>query len=346
MFNNIPALQKSGDDQALALQMAWGLVLEQFHSAREFYDDGTQLVIARKSVDAGKAWQFEWFGDMPDAEEFTPGDEMKGMDSTFDLGTITPDKPLTHHAFSRLDEKIMAHFDIVAPKIRTHGRKIAEQLDRRIAVTGVKAAQTAAVTKDGLTVHPGGNVVERVGTDLSGAYPATVAGAKALRDDAYQLARLQDEANVPKEYRFGFIPPYIKQVLFQDTTVFDKDLTNMPADINLRVFGRMAGYWLVESNNIPSTNITSNSSGWKDKNSKYQGDFTYNGSSSDGRPAMLTLCGARDGVAAVGMVEQYPLTPILEYLPRSLGWFSGAAMITGFGIMNPQCAGLLRVDDA
>lgn len=343
-MNNIPNLQKNGDEQGLALQMAWGTMFEQFYNARVWYDDGNQTILASKDVGPGKAWQIDWFGDMPDAEEFTPGDEMEGMDATFDLTTITPDKPLVHHAFTRLDENLMAHYDLIAPKLRAHGRRIAEQLNRRIAVTAVKTARLPAVTKDGLTIHPGGSVVEVVGADLAGAFPSTVAGAKKFRDACYQLARVQDERNVPKRGRLGFIPPYIKQVLFQDTTVFDKDLSNAPGDLVGRMFGQIAGYYLIESNDVPSTNITANSSGWKDKNSKYQGDFTYNG--GEGRPAMVTLCGAQDGMAAVCMARRHPFTPQMEYIARRLGWFSGASMICGFGSGHPQCAGEIRVDDA
>jgi hypothetical protein len=338
-FNAPALLNKGGDDQALALEMAMNTMLEQFYAQRVFYDN-TGTIYQRKATGSGKSWQFEWLADGPEAEEFTPGDEMLGQEYEFDDGNVTVDKPLVAHKAIRRDQQLMAHWDVLEPLIRQNTRKVAEKLDTRIAVTLINAANTAAATKNGFTVHPGGNAVTRSGhATIAAAYPNTVTGAKAFRDDAYQLARLQDEDNVPKDGRYMFVQPYIKQVLFQDTALFDKDLTGVPGDLNRRVLGNLAGYWLIESNRIPTTNITAG----VEPNSKYQGDFTV--ASATGLPAAVTCCGARDGMSAIAEVEQLALHSHLKYFEFNMAWRTYTGVINGYGVLHPQAAGVIAVLD-
>ena len=63
----------------------------------------------------------------------------------------------------------------------------------KLFTIGLNSAYTASVTKNSLTIHNGGNVVERVdATDVATAYAVSSTGATRFRADVGTLARLMD----------------------------------------------------------------------------------------------------------------------------------------------------------
>ena len=129
-------LSDGSDERALALKMFMGLTLSTFYNKTKFYDR-SQNVIQHKSVTSGKSWQFIQIADGVDPAYHTPGTEMLGMDYAFDEGTITIDDPLVHHIDIPEDQLRMAHFDAMAPMVRQNARKIAEDLDKKMAIVGI-----------------------------------------------------------------------------------------------------------------------------------------------------------------------------------------------------------------
>jgi len=330
------------DGLELALELAWGTLYEQYYNKRVFWDQGPMPVYAFKRVTSGKSWQFETLADGPGAEEHDSGQEMLGQNYAVKEANITVDKPLVTHKDIGFFDNLVAHWDQINPLIRQNGRKIAEKLDIRVAVTGVLSARTAQITKNGFVVHNGGNVVTAsTSGDIAVAYPVTVAGAKAFRDDANQLARLMDEDNVPPDGRFLFISPLIAQILQQDTTVFDRDLTGLPGDIATRALGMLAGFILIKTNVLPYEDTSLTTSAQYDVNSKYQSDFSVGGAT--GRPAALALCGASEGSAGIGLVESSGLAAHMSFDDRRDTYFTKARIVTGMGVLNPWCAGEIRV---
>lgn len=332
-------LDKGGETDAIALKMYSGSVMEGYYNKRNWFDESGGIVaFKRLGPDQGKSTQFIRVADGEDAEDHIPGQELLGQNYAFDEGTITVDDIVVSHVDVPVDLSLKAHFNDIAPLGTARGRKVAEKINTRIAITAVKAARTASVTKDGLLVHNGGNVVERVGASgLASAYASTVTGARALRDDFEHMGQLMDEDNVPDSSRYAFISPYLKRVLSNDTNLYDRDLSAAPGDLAGRMIGRLAGFWLIVDNNIPTTEITS----VQQPNAKYQGDFRYNG--SVGQPAAVFLCGADEAKAAVGMVQFMGLQAYMAPDHRRNTTFIKAQTMVGMGVLAPESAGELRV---
>lgn len=336
--NAVRPLATGADDTALAIRQFQGAVVEKFHTATKFFDNAGGVTYSVVTPGFGDDSQFLIDSETDEAEEFVPGTgEITGHGWATDEVIPTTDRILFHAGEVPEDQMNMAHWDIISKVATRNARKIAEKIDDRIAITLTKAARTAAVTKNGYVVHNGGNVVSRSGGDLATVYPVTVTGAKLFRDDATQLARLLEEDDVPPGNWIMYISPYIKQVLMQDTAIMDRDLTRVPADLNKRVVGMLSGFMLVETNRLPSTNIT----GATEQNTKYQGNFAFNG--GVGRPAALVVAGAGEGKSPVVERRLRGLRSSMTWDERRHTWLGQSWIHTGFNVLHPFTAGEIRV---
>lgn len=349
-------VEGAGDDRAIALKMFWGIVIETFRQSTDFWDN-TGNIVAHKDISAGKEWQFPVIGADPTPEYHTPGTELLGQVVEMTEGTVTIDDILVAHYDIPIDQIVLSHFDVMAPFARKLGRAIALQVDLNILVTGLKAARTQLLLQSDASteIHPGGNRVNGGGIgDLTTAYTTNAAGAANFRDDVANLAQLMDEDNVPEMGRNLFIHPYIRRVLGSSTVIFDSDLNRNPSnDLNNRVIGRLEGFDVRVTNRLPSTSLTTGPD-------KYQADFSFDNTSTattltegwsntinnDGRPAALALCGAIDGMAAVGFVSAGGIVPHIEDDHRRNTKFLKAQIMCGAGVMMPVCAGEIYVDNS
>lgn len=350
--NAVRFLTHDGDDTGNALTMFWGSVLEAFRAKTLLWNNiggdagvgespGAGMVVSSKTIPAGQSHQFPIIGDDPTPEYHTPGTELLGQNVDIDQGTITIDDILVAHYDVPIDQLQLSHFDVLVPFGRKLGRALAIDFDKKLFITGVKAAQTAAVTG----IHGGGNMVERVAATEAAAWPATQTGAANFRDDVAQLGQLLDEDNVPEDGRYLFINPYLRRVLVKDTTIFDSQLSrSMANSLNSRVIGEIEGFAVMPpTNHLPSTAITTGPS-------KYQIDATAAGS-GEGKPSALCLCGAAEGSGAVGYVAASnervgPIYAIAQPDERRNTLFMKAQMMVGAGVLAPWCAGTIHVDTA
>jgi hypothetical protein len=342
-------LTKDGDDRSIALTMFWGTVLEAFRAETVLWNSVGEMgvgpnaapVIASRTVTEGKSWDFPIIGDDPTPEYHTPGTELLGQDVSLDKGTITIDDILVSHYDVPLDQVTISHFDVIAPFARKLGRSLATDFDKKLIITGVKAARTGAVTG----IHSGGQrkIISGSAT-VAAAYPATNTGANSFRNDVAELAQLLDDINTPMAGRYLLISPYIRRILgASDATnnpisIWNKDFTAGENGINSRTIGILEGFQVLVTTHLPDSNITTGPS-------KYQGNFTVAGG-GDGQPAALALCGADEGSAAIGYVTAGGVQPHLEPDHRRNTTFMKAQMMVGAGVLSPWCAGIIDVDNA
>jgi hypothetical protein len=344
-------LAKGGVDDELALEMFYGLVLEAFHNQTLLWNsiggpDGVGSssfgagVVSSKVIDSGKSWQFPIIAlEDGDPEYHTPGTELLGQQFEVDEGTIGIDGILVKHYDVPFDQIQMSHFDIIRPVAKKLGRALATDFDKKLFAVAIRAGRTAALTKNSMTIHNGGNVVERVAATVAAAYPVTVTGAQNYRDDVANLAQLMDEDNVPEEGRYLAISPYIRRVLSKDTTIYDRDYSIARSnDLNRRIIGLIEGFdILFPTNHLPTTNITTGPTA-------YQGDFT----ATVGLPAGVALCGADEGSSAIGYVaaNMPELGPIYTFMgkdERKNTHFMKGQMMVGADVLSPWSAGLIQV---
>ena len=349
-------LADAGVDDELALEMFSGWVTEAFSKKTHLWNavngaggvgtvsmDG---VVSSKIVTSGKSEQFIQIpAEGPSAEYHTPGQELLGQEYQIGESTVAIDGILVRHHDLPIDQIQISHFDALRPVANSIGRDLARDFDQKLIITGIKGAQTAAKTKGTLTLHNGGNVVERVAATAAAAWPVTSTGATNLIDDIGELAYNMDEDNVPEDGRFLLINPYVRRVLLKDSTIFNRDLgEQLSNDLNRRIVGQVAGFNILEpTTNIPTTNLTTGPS-------KYQQDFTVAGG-DEGQTVALALCGADEGQAAVGYVAAAnekvgPISTAMVWDERRNTWFLKGQMMVGAGVLAPFCAGEIHVDDA
>lgn len=333
--NAVRFLQTGSDEYALALEQSFSnAVVASFRNSTMFYD-GNPAVIARKTITSGFSHQFLQFGEDLPPEEHDAGDELLGQQFEIAEGAITLDRPIVKHHDIGEDQIDVSHFDTFAPVGTSIGRSIAIEMDQRIIRAAILSARTAAATKNGLTIHSGGNRVERVAANVATAYPVSSTGAQNFRDDVATLARQMDEDAVPETGRYLCITPYIRQVLSKDTTIFSKDFGAGNPNINARTIGLLEGFQVLPtSNHIPSTNVVTGPT-------KYQGNFTASG--ADGQPVAVALCGAMDGRAAVGMVQLGAMVRRMIFDTRRRTFHMHAKLFAGMGTLHPYCAGEIAV---
>lgn len=342
-MNAIKFLGTGADDQALALKM----YLAHFSDA---WREGIQLadndmgVVMRKHVTAGKSHQFLQFADTPEVEDFEPGDEMIGQSFAIGEGTVTPDKYLVAHHFVGKDQMEISHVDVLSRLGRADAMKIRRKRDRRLFLTAVSAARTAAATKNGLTIHNGGNVVTRGSTTVALAYPLSATGAANFRADLRALGYQMDLDSIPPEGRKVWITPYIRQVLLYDTTVqlFSRDYNTGGNDINRRQIMLVEGFEIV---GFPNT--TTNSGPMPDQNittelAKYNIDCSLSASTTVGTPVAVALCAGPDGGAAIAEITYEDVQHYVKFVPEKLGWLIGSYTMQGCGVVDAYCAGTIE----
>ena len=329
-------LAASGDDYGLALKQFWGPMVEAFRDSSVLFMGDGPKVIAEKTITQGKSHQFLMLADTPESEDHIPGDELLGQQYEVQDGTLTVDDILVAHHDIPEDQEALSHFEIRPQLGRKIGQRLARDYDQRAFYTAINAARTAGVSKNGLTVHNGGNrVVASTSGSTATAYPVTSTGAQNFRDDVAQLAQLMDEDYVPEGGRYLFITPYIRRVLGKDPTIFDTRYTqNQPNSLNQRRIGMIEGFEIVVAKGrMPTTNVTK----FTGVKTKYNGDFRNSG--SYGEPVALALCGASEASAAVGCVKAFGITPqMLDDIRRGTH-FMKAKMLIGLGVLHPWCAG-------
>lgn len=336
-------LEKAGDDYSLALENRFtDAILTEIRPKTLFFpgvfgaeDTPPDQVMAVKQINYGKSHRFEWFGADYGADEHTPGDEMTGRQFEFDKGTVTVDPILASPFITALEDYSVSHYNPDPHISRAIAIGIAEELDDRACLTGIAAARTAALTKNGITLHPGGNSVTRSGsTGMTTVYSDDATGSGYIDDDVAQLAYDLDVDGVPDEGRYMVIHPWIRHIMRHETTQFDRDYTGNGGDRNLRVLGRWHGFTVLEPyKRMPdSTNL--------DKPSKYQVDCSFTGA---GSPVALAFCGAATGQAAVGMVKAGDMVGKVVPDEKTNTIFHKGQVMCGFGVLHPQCAGLIQV---
>lgn len=338
------------DDTALFLKTYTGSFFDPWRETTHFWN-APGNVIEKRTVSFGKQFQYLRMADLPAPDDFTPGDELLGQPFAVDEVNITPDKYLVTHQFVPRDHMKMSHFETLPRLARSHAARLARAYDRRIAILACAAArQTTAVSKNGLTVHKGGNRVTRTGgTDSGGSavittpFPASATGAANYRADLRTLRRRMTEDQCPTDPML-WQRPDIGEVLSYDSTgqVWSRDYQD-PNKINELSVMKLDGFNV--ANKMPNT--TTNGGPLPDQNltteslSKYQYNFLPQ--AADGCPVAIALATSEDGGAAVGVATFEDVQHHVGYYPEKMSWLVMSFLYVGAGILDPWCAGSIEV---
>lgn len=345
-----PFLQNSGgtDEVSLALKMyAFGFG-ETFRVTTKLYGSDK---IDRQDVGAGKSYQFLQMADTPAAEDFVPStDEMVGQQYEVEEGTISADEDIVvSHVVSR-DQVEDSHFGIFDRLAKADARQLAMKYDRRAFTIAALAARAAAASKNGLSVHAGGNRVTRDANSIALAYPLSATGAANLRADLRTLRYNMDLDFIPDGFGDLYLTPYARQVLMYDTTaqLFSRDYASV-GDISKRELPMLEGFRLVDfvvptsgGGSMPDQLITSAT---EPLYSKYRGDFYVDSGATDtvGTPIAIVLGRGPNGEAAVGEARKNAGYNFVKWRDETQDWLVGAGLRTGLGQKDVWCAGSVEV---
>lgn len=343
----VQPLAVGSDDRSLALKRAWMEVLAAFRPATLLWNsiDGSGgiggnagQVVASRVLDFGKSAQFEIFGNVQDPVYVRPGIERTGEQFYVGNGTIELDDIMLMDHFIGVDQLNMSHVDWILPAMRHLGQSLAIGFDKRLFITAVNAANTAAVTN----VHDGGTAVSRVAASVAAAYPVTSTGAANARADIDTLAKQLSDKNVPEMGRRLYVNNDLALALRQDTAIFSKDFSSDSNDLNANRMGTISGFEVFSTNNLPSTNIaTGTSFSPFSFPTKYTGNFTVSG--TNGQPVAVALCGGDQGNAAIGYVTKG--SPVVNLIDdtKTVSKYMQAYLHAGAGVLAPYCAGVIQV---
>lgn len=346
------------DDTSLALKMYWGSVVEAYRTSSYLWEPPAPI-IKKKTVTSGKSWQYLMLADTPDPEDHTEGDELLGQNFAVEEGTITVDQILVAHQDVPISHLAFSHFDVLGPLGVKNGKRLARKYDQRACQTAVLAYRTAAVTKNGLTVHNGGNLVQRSGSaTITTAYPATPQGAQRIMDDCAELAYAMDVDECPED-RWILLHKHFRRVLTREngfhydtpantvvprgSGLFGSDYNTVGNDLNRRQIMMIEGFKILGFANyqsaggpIPDTNIATGLS-------QYQVNCA-GAATGTGKPVGIAFVAAGDqGQAGIGSVSFQGVRAHMETDERRNTVFMKAQMLAGMSKMHVWNTGGIEI---
>jgi hypothetical protein len=151
--------------------------------------------------------------------------------------------------------------------------------------------------------------------------------ADVLRNSLISGAQAMDEKNAPESGRSCILRPAQYWMLVGDTDVMNINWGGS-GSLSKGLLGPVANIRLVKSNNIPSTNITTNGlaeSAAEPSGNDYRGDFT-------GTVAVILQEGA------IGTVKLFDITVEQEYQLSRKATLLTAHYAMGHGVLRPEFA--------
>lgn len=359
-------VENSGDAKALFLKKFSGEVLTTFDRLNVM-----RPLVRTRTISRGKSAQFPVLG-IATTQIHTPGTNILAANQQqikHDERVIFIDHKLVASTVIYDIDEAQASYDVRGPVATELARALAKTYDILCLHTAVLAAR-ATPTITGLY---GGSIVKDVNMRTSGA---------ALAASLFEAAEYMDEKDVPPEGRVAIVSPEMYYNLIKDPSLYVLstlatpnatevgsitgpfggaatlgDVTGTQTHVGIAAAGfpqlqygngswsqgkapMVAGIMVLKSNNVPSTRILSSDlfygsdpGGLSENGNTYYGDFDET----------LGVVITRD---AIGAVQLQGLGVEVEWKSEYQGWLTIAKMAVGIGILRPECAVELCLDEA
>lgn len=299
-------IEGAGSVTAIFLKVFSGEVLAAFNEKNLFL----QRTMVR-SISSGKSAQFPVISKTT-ASYHTPGAELTGTKFGHNERVVLLDGLLLADTFLASVDDAMNHYDVRSEYSKQMGESISLQLDKHILQLIILASRKGQLLDgtDGVASPDGQQV-----TDADAA-----SNGDSLVQSIFDAAQILDENDVPDEDRFCAVRPAQYNLLVNGTSkAINRDYAGAGSIASGRILG-VAGVEIVKSNNIPSTNITSDPAG-----AVYQGDFT-------------TTVAAVAHRGCVGTVKLMDVASEMEWDIRRQGWLMVSKMLLGSDYLRPESA--------
>lgn len=223
-------------------------------------------------------------------------------------------------------DDILNHYSARSIYADALGTALAESVDNilmRLAILGARVAADSIYTG-----HPGGNSVVNADADDT---------ATELIESISDLRKKFDEKDVPMEHRVLVLKPAQMQLLVQNKDLFNADYTaGDNGDLARGVVGKAFGFDLVQSTNMPSTDLSATSAANLTNNKVATSGNSYAVNAS----TVVAIAFQRQGLAAVTARGMKMETDYKSELGATL---VKASHIMGFGYWRPECCGEIKL---
>ncbi len=295
-------------DNALFLKVFAGEVLTAFDENNVMKDLHTM-----RTISSGKSAQFPVTA-KANAAYHTPGTPLLGTQTiNHNEVVINIDDLLIADTFIANIDEARNHYDVRSEYSRLLGMALAKQFDVQTMQVGVLAARGSATVTGG----NGGSTI------TTGAGSGAITGAQ-LAAAIFGAAEAMDEKDVPENDRVAIVKPEEYYKLVQTTDVINRDWGGSGVYADGTVL-RVAGIQIVKSNNLPTTNISSATSG---TNNTYHGNFTN----------VKALVMQKSAIGTVKLMDLAVEQTSGDFNIQYQGTLMAAKYSMGHGILRPDCA--------
>ena len=339
--SRVGLVEGGSDNNALFLKKFSGEILQTFEESNVF-----KALHTIRTIESGKSAQFPVTG-IASAAYHTPGENIADGGNSYlsDIKKtekiINIDKMLVASTFLANIDDVKNHYDIRSVYANELGKALAVRFDTALAKVFMAAARQSANLSQ---VNKTGGQLDVANNDFSAPdTPGTVAAITGadLVAAFFSAAQKLDENDVPSDGRFCVLRPqeYYKLVTGADASNSFNLLSAVNSDIGGQgsiaqgTVPQIAGISIYKSNHIPSTDLSSTSTGdGAASNDVFGGSGVgYNG---DFRNSL----GIVSHSAAVGTVKLLDLATESEYQIERQGTLFVAKYAMGHGVLRPECA--------
>jgi hypothetical protein len=339
--SRVGLIEGGSDNDALFLKKFSGEILQTFEESNVF-----KALHTIRTIESGKSAQFPVTG-IASASYHTPGENIADGGNSYlsDIKKtekiINIDKMLIASTFLANIDDVKNHYDIRSVYANELGKALAVRFDTALAKVFIAAARESANLSQ---VGKAGGQLDVANNDFSAPdTPGTVAATTGadLVAAFFSAAQKLDENDVPSDGRFCVLRPqeYYKLVTGADSSNSFNLLSAVNSDIGGQgsiaqgTVPQIAGISIYKSNHIPSTDLSSTSTGdGAASNDVFGGNGVgYNG---DFRNSL----GIVSHSAAVGTVKLLDLATESEYQIERQGTLFVAKYAMGHGVLRPECA--------
>jgi hypothetical protein len=328
-------------NEAVFVKKFSGEILQTFEESNVF-----KALHTIRTIENGKSAQFPVTG-IASAAYHTPGENIADGGNSYlsDIKKtekiINIDKMLIASTFLANIDDVKNHYDIRSVYANELGKALAVRFDTALAKVFMAAARQSANLSQ---VGKAGGQLDIPNNDFSApgvaGTPASFTGADLVAA-FFTAAQKLDENDVPSDGRFCVLRPqeYYKLVTGADSSNSFNLLSAVNSDIGGQgsiaqgTVPQIAGISIYKSNHIPSTDLSSTSTGDGDSSNDV---FLGNGVGYNGD--FRNSFGIISHSAAVGTVKLLDLATESEYQIERQGTLFVAKYAMGHGVLRPECA--------
>lgn len=339
--SRVGLIEGGSDNDALFLKKFSGEILQTFEESNVF-----KALHTIRTIESGKSAQFPVTG-IASASYHTPGENIADGGNSYlsDIKKtekiINIDKMLIASTFLANIDDVKNHYDIRSVYANELGKALAVRFDTALAKVFMAAARQSANLSQ---VGKAGGQLDIPNNDFSApgvvGTPASFTGADLVAA-FFTAAQKLDENDVPSDGRFCVLRPqeYYKLITGADSSNSFNLLSAVNADIGGQgsiaqgTVPQIAGISIYKSNHIPSTDLSSTSTGDGDSSNDV---FGVNGVGYNGD--FRNSFGIISHSSAVGTVKLLDLATESEYQIERQGTLFVAKYAMGHGVLRPECA--------